>query len=103
MIISVDGTPLFTLTDTQKKVLKSEIKSDIFESDMKRRLQWVIMHKYEQCFASLKKEWEPKLADAGVESIPTNKDAFAELVFKQADYKDRSARDAESAEATSSV
>jgi hypothetical protein len=38
-------------------------------------------------------EWEPKLAARGVESIPTNKDAFAALVFSQPDYLDRKARD----------
>jgi hypothetical protein len=93
MIIKVDDKELFTLTEIQKKVLKNDIKSEVFEEDIKRRLFYIINHKYEQCFKRLKAEWEPKLAKAGVESIPTDKDKFAELVFSQPDYKDRSARE----------
>jgi len=95
MIVKVGDKVLFTLTDIQKKVLKNDIKSEIFEEDMKRRLFYIINHKYEQCYKRLKQEWEPKLAARGVQSIPTDKDAFAQLVFSQEDYKDRAARDAE--------
>ena len=94
MKISVNDVELFSLTETQKKVLKNEIPSEIFEEDMKRRLEWVLSHKYEQCFKKFKSEWDAKLEAAGVESIPTNKDAYAELVFAQPTYKDRSAREA---------
>lgn len=94
MKISVDGKDLLTLTETQKKVIQNEIKSEVFEEDMKRRLQWVLMHKYEQCFKKLKAEWDDKLAGLGVASIPTDRDAYAELVFAQPTYKNRSARDA---------
>jgi len=95
MIIQIDGQDLFELTETQKSVLKNDIKSETFEDDIKRRLFYVINHKYEQCFKRLKAEWEPKLAANGVKSIPTDKDAFAQLVFSQKDYKDRSARELE--------
>ena len=95
MKIKVDDIELFELTDIQKKVIKNDIPSDIFEDDIKRRLFYIINHKYEQCFNRLKSEWEPKLAKAGVKSIPTDKDEFAQLVFSQKDYKDRSAREAE--------
>ena len=95
MKVQIDGQDLFELTEIQKKVLKNDIKSEIFEEDMKRRIFYIINHKYEQCFKRLKAEWEPKLAKAGVESIPVDKDAFAQLVFSQTDYKDRSARDKE--------
>lgn len=95
MKVTIDGQDLFELTEIQKKVLKNDIKEEIFEEDMKRRVFYIVNHKYEQSFKRLKKEWEPKLAKAGIESIPTNKDAFAQLVFSQPDYKDRSTRDAE--------
>jgi hypothetical protein len=94
MKISVDGVDLFELNDTQKKVIKNDIHEDEFDADMKRRLEYVLMHKYERCFLRLKQEWEPKLKELGVESIPLNNDAFAELVFAQASYKDRKAREA---------
>jgi len=93
MKISVDGVELFELSETQKKVIKNDIKSEIFEDDIKRSLEWVISHKYEQCFKKMKAEWDEKLEKAGVASIPTNKDAYAELVFKQKAYKNRTARD----------
>lgn len=93
MKISVDDKELFSLSDTQKQVLMDEIPKDIFEDDMKRRLQYILMHKYEQCFERLKKEWEPKLKALGVKSIPLDNDEFAQLVFSQESYKSRSQRD----------
>ena len=47
MKISVNNTELFTLSETKKKVLKNDIHADEFDADMKRRLEWVLMHKYE--------------------------------------------------------
>lgn len=93
MKIAVDGVDLFELNETQKKVLKNDIHEDEFEADMKRRLQYILMHKYERCFERLKKEWEPKLKDLGVKSIPLDNDEFAELVFAQASYKDKKSRE----------
>ena len=95
MKISVDDQELFTLTETQKQVIKNDINADGFDADMKRRLNWVLLHKYEQCFKRLKAEWEPKLAKAGVESFPTDPDAFAQLVFARPEYLDRKARELE--------
>lgn len=94
MKISVNDVELLTLTETQIKVLQNEIKSEIFDADMKRRVDYIVTHKYAQCFKKLKAEWDPKLAAAGVASVPTDKDAYANLVFSQPDYKDRSAREA---------
>lgn len=95
MKISVDDQELFRLSETQKKVIKNDIHEEIFEDDMKRRLQWVLNHKYERCHERLKQEWEPKLIENGVQSIPLDKEAFAELVFSQPNYKNRSGREVE--------
>lgn len=95
MKISVDDIELYSLSVTQKKVIENDIPTEIFDGDMKRRLEWVLTHKYEQCFKRLKDEWEPKLKTLGVSSIPLDNDAFAELVFARAEYKNRSTRDAE--------
>ena len=73
--------------------MKNNIMASIFEDDLKRRLQWVLMHKYEECFKELKAEWDPKLAAAGIDMIPTNPDKYAELVFSQADYQCRQTRE----------
>jgi len=93
MKISVNSVELFTLTETQKLVMKNNIMGDILEDDLKRRLQWVIMHKYEQCFKSLKAEWDPKLLANGVDMVPTDADFYAQLVFAQPNYKDRATRE----------
>lgn len=95
MKISVDDIELFTLTETQKNVIENDVLSEELQSDMERRLQWVLAHKYEQSFTRLKKEWDKKLADNGVTSVPTNADEYAILVFSQPNYKNRSQREAE--------
>jgi hypothetical protein len=92
MKISVDGVQLFELSEVQKQVIKNNVDSEIFDADMKRRLQWVLTHKYDECFKELKAEWDEKLASNGVKMIPTDKDEYAKLVFSQPNYKDRSAR-----------
>lgn len=94
MKISVDDKELFTLSETQKRVIMNDISEDEFEADMKRRLQWVLMHKYEQCFKRLKQEWDPKLKDCGLESVPLSETAYAEIVFSQPSYMCRKQKDA---------
>lgn len=97
MKISVNDQEIYTLSETQKKVIQNDIHSEAFEEDMKRRLKWVLVdEKYQKCFERLKKEWEPKLSQRGIESIPTDKDRLAELIFSQVDYKNRAQRDADS-------
>lgn len=93
MKISVDNKEIFSLSETQKKVIMNDISSEIFEEDMHRRLCYILTHKYEQCFKRLKEEWEPKLKANGLRSIPTDEEEFAKLVFSQANYKDRKIRD----------
>ena len=60
---------------------------------MNRRLEWILMHKYEECFKRLKFEWDPKLIANGIAMIPTDQDAYAQLVFDQPNYQDRAIRD----------
>ncbi|MFI0477769.1 MAG: hypothetical protein ACH349_01400 [Candidatus Rhabdochlamydia sp.] len=93
MKISVDDIELFTLSETQKQVIKNDIHEDIFDEDMKRRLHWVLNHKYERCLERLKKQWIPKLIRSGVEILSMNDDDFATLVFSHPDYQDRKSRD----------
>lgn len=92
MKVQVNGEDLFELNEVQKKVICNDIHEDIFEEDMKRRLQYILMHKYERCFERLKKEWEPKLA-CRVDAVPTHPDKFAELVMAQPDYLCRKKRE----------
>ena len=91
MKISVDDQELFSLSETQKAVIKSEIPHDEFDADMKRRLEWVLTHKYERCFERLKKEWEPALK-ARYAMVPSRDDDLAQLICAQPDYKDGHAK-----------
>jgi len=95
MKIHVDNELLFELTETQKKVIKNDILEEEFDQDMKRRLQYILTHKYEACFKRLQDEWIPKLKEAKVKNIPLDDQEFANLVFAQPDYKNRSTKDAE--------
>lgn len=93
MKISVDDKELFSLNETQKKVIMNDVHADIFENDMNRRLQYILMHKYSQCFKRLKAEWDPKLHLAGIKSVPTDPDEYAQLIFSQSGYTDRKRRE----------
>jgi len=62
---------------------------------LKTRMSYILFHKYEKCMERLKLEWCPRLASIGLSEIPSSDEEFAELVFSQPDYKDRSQRDAE--------
>lgn len=95
MKISADDKEVFTLSETQKKVIQNDIPSEIFEEDMKRRLKWVLIdEKYTRCMDRLRKEWEPRLKEDGARSLPTHDEEFAEMVFAHPEYKNRSQRDA---------
>lgn len=91
MKIKVDNEEVLNLSETQKKVIQNDIHEDIFNDDMKRRVRYILMHKYEECLKRLKKEWEPKLKER-VPSFPSNDEEFAELIFAQPDYKSKKHR-----------
>lgn len=107
MKISVNDQELFTLSETQKKVIRNDIHDEIFDEDMKRRLHWVLMHKYERCMERLMKEWivdkdasgKCKAERCGLKSIPVNKDELAEAIFALPEYKCRSQRDTDERQA----
>jgi len=97
MKVSVDSVDIFTVTDHHKDVLANDIDRTKLNDALELSLFNILNNKYLACFKRLKAEWEPKLLARGITSIPTDKDAFAELVFSQEDYKDRATREAEAA------
>ena len=99
MKFNVDDETIYELNETKQNVIKNEVHSDEFNEDIKRRVKYIVDHKYEQCFKRLKAEWEPKLKASGIKTIPLDEDEFAQLVFAQPAYKDRKARDVEEANA----
>ena len=95
MKIYVDNELLFEISETKKNVIKNDILEEELDEDLKRRLGHAINDKYENCLRRLKSEWIPKLQSGGITHIPLDDEAFAELVFRQPSYKNRSQRDLE--------
>lgn len=94
MKIKVDEQEIFELAQWEKDVIKNDIHADEFDADMKRRLEWVLKHKVEQCYIRFEKEWLEKLRnDPTVISIPKSKEAFVNLVKSRPDYKDKKSRE----------
>lgn len=91
MKIKIDNDVIYELSETMKNIIKNDIEGEIFEEDMKRRVHWVLSHKYEQCMKRLRNEWEQKLKDR-YESLPSADEALAELIFSQPDYKNKTKR-----------
>lgn len=94
MKIKVDDDVVFELNDIKKSVILNDIPEELFNQDIKRRIKYVVEHKYEQCMKRLKEKWEPILAER-MSEIPTDKDSLASLIFSQKDYKNRSKREQE--------
>jgi len=92
MKFSVDDEVILELSDDQLKVMAHGINSDILVDDLKRRVVWVISHKYENLLDGLLKDAMPVLA-ANNASLPTDKLAQAALVFALPDYQDKKNRD----------
>jgi hypothetical protein len=87
MKISVNGQELFSLNDTQLKILAHEINSDILTSDLKRRLKWVLDHEFDVAFKELKKVTLQKLQDNGMQNIPLTDEGYIKEVLKLAEFK----------------
>ena len=96
MKVSVNDEELFSLEDWEIKVIENDICSEECHEDLCRRLEYILKHKVERCYERFEKEWLVKLQnDPSITSIPADKKAFVEMVMLRADYKNRSARDAE--------
>jgi len=92
MKFKIDDKEVFDLNETKKKVICNDISSGEIDEDLERRVKYIVEHKYERCMKRLKEEWEPKLKEAGVKSIPLDDDELAELIFGQDTYKDKKTR-----------
>jgi hypothetical protein len=46
-----------------------------------------LIHKYEHCIKELRKEWTPKLEEAGVTFVPLDDESFARFLFEHPCYK----------------
>ena len=95
MKIYLDSKEIYELTDDKLNVLKAYLLEEELESEIERRIIEAIESKYQACLGRVRADWESKLEESGIDMIPTNKENFAKLVFKQDFYKNRTAREAE--------
>ena len=86
-------TVTVTVNDTDQKVLKNDIL------DIDAWVQEAVSGKINSCWKRMQNNWTTKLMNDSsfTGSIPSNKADFVALVTSRADYKDRAARDSESA------
>ena len=91
MKISVDGVELLTLTETQKKVFQHTMHKETYEASLKGLIRHVVENKFNRCFMRLENEWGPELLKER-DSLPLNKERYAEEIFKHPKYKNRSAK-----------
>jgi hypothetical protein len=86
-----DITITVTIDDTDQKCMKNDLV------DLDTWVQKAVDGKKSNCWKRFQREWTTKLMndDSFTDSIPSNKEAFVNLVTARADYKDRATRDAE--------
>lgn len=85
MIITVDQEDILTLSATQENVIKHDIPTALFASDMERRVIYFSQRLYKTVFRNLKSTWDDKLIGR-VEFFPESDEDYATLVFAQPDY-----------------
>ena len=80
-----------SISDTDKKVMKNDLL------DLDQWVQGAVTGKINNCWKRFQQEWTTKLMndETFTDSIPSNKEAFVNLVLARDDYKDRATRDAE--------
>ena len=80
-----------TIDDTDQKVMKNDLV------DLNDWVQKAVDGKKNNCWKRFQSEWTTKLMndESFTDPIPSNKTDFVNLVTARADYKDRTARDAE--------
>ncbi len=89
----------FVLQQWQIKVIEYDIPTDLFESDMVRRLladpsksaEWICEQKIEGCLRRMHLAWDPILTAEGI-TIPPGDEDYVNLVISQPTYEDRSQR-----------
>jgi len=80
-----------TIDDTDQKSMKNDLL------DINQWVQDAVTGKKNNCWKRFQREWTTKLMndESFTDPIPSNKTDFVNLVTARADYKDRTARDAE--------
>ncbi len=92
MQVKLDDEVLYEIDDHMLKLLAHDLIDPIDE--IKRRLEWVIKHKCEQCESRITEEAITVLRnDPAVDAIPKDKKNLVEMAFSRPDYKNRAERE----------
>ena len=92
--VKINEEIFFDLNFTDFQILAYDIDKRFLLDDLKRRIDWVINHKIDQCYERFKAEWIPKLMnDPNVQTIPATKEDLIDFVTARPDYKDREERE----------
>tara|TARA_R110000782_G_scaffold69982_1_gene140661 strand:- start:1 stop:288 length:288 start_codon:yes stop_codon:yes gene_type:complete len=84
-----------SLTDLQQTILKNDLYSDTNNSGIDSWIQDMVDGKIANCWKRMQREWTTKLMndETFTDSIPSNQEAFVNLILARADYKNRKDRD----------
>jgi len=95
-------TITINISDIDEKILYDNLLSTVTKDgvDNEGIKDWheqASAGKLNNCWKRFQQEWTTKLMDDAsfTDSIPSNKEAFVNLVLARDDYKDRATRDAE--------
>ena len=96
MKIYLESEEILDIQQWEINLLGYQLSAANLTNDLKRRLQYIIRHKIDQCFEQLQKDFMPILRDdPSVTSIPVKKDQFVAMILQRPDYKDRDTKEAE--------
>ena len=84
-----------SLTDLQQKILKNDLYSDTDNAGLDNWIQAAVDGKINNCWKRFQTEWTTRLMndDSFTDAIPSNQEAFVNLITARDDYKNRKARD----------
>ena len=85
MKITVDKEEVFELLDWEKSLIKNDIPSEDFESDMMRRVVYCICSPIQKKVHSCHQDFCRSLKDAGVKEVPGDLDELTEFIGSRKD------------------
>ena len=84
-----------SLTDVQQTILSNDLYNDTDNAGIDTWIQNAIDGKVNSCWKRMQREWTTKLMDdpSFNDPIPSNQEAFVNIVTGRPDYKNRKTRD----------
>ena len=84
-----------SITDLQQKILSDSLYNDTDNAGLDLWIDNAMTGKINNCWKRMRSEWTQKLMDddSFTDPIPSNQEAFVNLVTARSDYKNRKQRD----------